>query len=98
VAVDIRALIRQMHDANALWGAPRIHGELAKLGLTVSQKTVAEYLGRRDGPPSPTWRAFLSNHVSQLASVDFFTVPAATFRVLFVFVVLLHDRRRIVHV
>jgi len=98
VAVDIRALIRQMHAANPLWGAPRIHGELAKLGLTVSQTTVAKYLGRRDGPPSPTWRAFLTNHVSQLTSVDFFTVPTATFRVLFVFVVLLHDRRRLVHV
>jgi transposase InsO family protein len=98
VAVDIRALIRQMHTANPLWGAPRIHSELAKLSLTVSQTTVTKYLGRRDGPPSPTWRAFLTNHVSQLASVEFFTVPTATFRVLFVFVVLLHDRRRIVHV
>ena len=86
-----------MHAANSLWGAPRIHGELLKLGLTVSQSTVAKYLGRRDGPPSQTWRTFLINQVSQLASVDFFTVPTATFRVLFVFVVLSHDRRRIVH-
>jgi putative transposase len=98
VALDIRALIRQMHAANPLWGAPRIHGELLKLGLTVSQTTVAKYLGRRDGPPSPTWRTFLTNHVSQLASIDFFTVPTATFRVLFVFLVLSHDRRRIIHV
>jgi len=98
VALDIRALIRQMHAANRLWGAPRIHGELLKLGLTVSQTTVAKYLGRRDGPPSPTWRTFLTNHVSQLASIDFFTVPTATFRVLFVFLVLSHDRRRIIHV
>ena len=97
VAVDIRALIRQMHAANALWGAPRIHGELRKLGLQVSQTTVAKYLGRRDRSPSPTWRTFLTHHVSQLASIDFFTVPTATFRVLFVFVVLSHDRRRIVH-
>ena len=79
------------------WGAPRIHGELQKPGLTVSQSTVAKYLGRRDGSPSPTWRTFLTNHVAQLASVDFFTVPTATFRVLFVFVVLSHDRRRVVH-
>ena len=60
---------------------------LQKLGLTVSQSTVAKYLGRRDGPPSQTWRTFLINHVSQLASVDFFTVPTATFRGLFVFVI-----------
>ena len=86
-----------MHAANPLWGAPRIHGELLKLGFTVSQSTVAKYLGRRDGAPSQTWRTFLANHVSQLASIDFFTVPTATFRVLFVFVVLSHDRRRIVH-
>ena len=98
MAVGIRQLIRQMHVANPLWGAPRIHGELQKLGLTVSQSTVAKYLGRRDAPPSQTWRTFLANHVSQLASVDFFTVPTATFRVLFVFVVLSHARRRIVHV
>jgi transposase InsO family protein len=98
VAVDIRALIRQMHAANPLWGTPRIHGELQKLGLMVSQTTVAKYVGRRDRSPSQTWRSFLRNHVSQLASIDFFTVPTATFRVLFVFVVLLHDRRRIIHV
>ena len=86
-----------MHAANPLWGAPRILGELLKLGFTVSQSTVAKYLGRRDDPPSQTWRTFLANHVSQLASVDVFTVPTATFRVLFVFVVLSLDRRRIVH-
>jgi hypothetical protein len=63
----------------------------------VSQATVAKYLGRRTGPPSPSWRTFLANHVSELASIDFFTVPTATFRVLFVFVVLSHDRRCIVH-
>jgi len=87
-----------MQAANPLWGAPRIHGELRKLGFEVGQATVAKYLARRRGTPSSqTWRAFLSNHVAQLASVDFFTVPTATFRVLFVFVVLSHDRRRIVH-
>jgi len=98
VAADIRALIRQMRAANPLWGAPRIHGELRKLGIEIAQATVAKYLARYGGKaPSQTWRSFLSNHVSQIASVDFFTVPTATFRVLFVFVVLSHDRRRIVH-
>lgn len=75
-----------------------VQGELQKLGITIARATVAKYLGRRRGtPPSQTWRAFLSNHVAQLASVDFSTVPAATFRVLFVFIVLSHDRRRTVH-
>jgi len=97
LAAALRALIRQMREANPLWGAPRIHGELQKLGIDVSETTVAKYLGRRGNPPSQSWRTFLTNHVSQLASVDFFTVPTATFRVLFVFVVLSHDRRRIVH-
>jgi putative transposase len=87
-----------MRDANPLWGAPRIHGELQQLGIAVAQATVAKYLGRRSDPPSHSWRTFLTNHVSQLASIDFFTVPTATFRVLFVFVVLSHDRRRVVHV
>ena len=98
LASDVRALIRQMRKGNPLWGAPRIHGELQMLGIDVSQTTVAKYLGRRRGPPSQSWRTFLTNHVSQLASIDSFTVPTATFRVLFVFVVLSHDRRRIVHV
>jgi putative transposase len=97
LAPNLRALIRQMHLANPLWGAPRIHGELQKLGFEISQATVAKYLGRRGGPPSQSWRTFLTNHISQLASIDFFTVPTATFRVLFVFVVLSHNRRRIVH-
>jgi putative transposase len=87
-----------MSLANPLWGAPRIHGELLKLGIAVSQTTVAKYVPRRRRPPSPTWRAFLRHHVSELASIDFFTVPTATFRVLFVFVVLAHDRRRILHI
>jgi putative transposase len=97
VAADLGTLIRQMQAANPLWGAPRIHGELRKLGFEISQTTVATYLRRRT-PPSQTWRTFLANHLAQFASIDFFTVPTATFRVLFVFVVLTHDRRRIVHV
>ena len=98
VARDIRALIRHMRSANPLWGAPRIHGELRTLGIEVSQTTVAKYLQRQRTPPSPTWRTFLTMHVSQLAAMDFFTVPTATFRVLFVLIVLSHDRRRVVSV
>jgi putative transposase len=101
IAADLRTLVRQMHAANPLWGAPRLHGELRKLGIDIAEATVAKYLAadrRRHRPSSQTRRAFLANHVSQLASIDFFTVPTATFRVLFVFIVLAHDRRRIVHV
>jgi putative transposase len=97
VAAEIRELIQRMTQANALWGAPRIHGELLKLGIEVAQSTVGQYLRRPRKPPSQTWRTFLTNHMKQTASMDFFTVPTATFRVLFVFVVLSHDRRRVVH-
>ena len=98
VALDVRALIRRMSRANPMWGAPRIHGELQKLGLEISQAAVSKYLVRRRTPPSQTWRTFLTNHVRTLVSVDFFTVPTVLFNVLFVFVVLVHDRRRVVHV
>jgi putative transposase len=98
VAPEVRALIRTMARANPLWGAPRIHGELQKLGLEISQATVSKYLVRRRTPPSQTWRTFLDNHIGSLVSVDFFTVPTVLFKVLFVFVVLAHDRRRVVHV
>jgi putative transposase len=97
VTAEIRALIRQMSQANPLWGAPRLHGELLKLGIEVAESTVGKYLQRHRKPPSQTWRTFLNNHLAQMASMDFFTVPTATFRVLFVFVVLSHARRRIVH-
>lgn len=97
VTAEIRDLIRRMSRANPLWGAPRIHGELLKLGIAVAQSTVAKYLPRRRKPPSQNWRTFLANHIEQTASIDFFTVPTATFRVLFVFVVLSHARRRVVH-
>jgi len=98
VALNVRALIRHMRSANPLWGAPRLHGELRKLGVEVSQTTVAKYIERRRTPPSPTWRTFLTTHVSPLASIDFFTVPTATFRVLFVLIILSHNRRRVVYV
>ena len=97
MAADIRHLIRDMSQANPLWGAPRIHGELLKLGIEVAQSTVAKYLYRPRKPPSQTWRTFLTNHAEQMASIDFFVVPTATFRVLFVFVVLSHARRRVLH-
>jgi putative transposase len=93
----IRTLVRKMAAANPLWGAPRIHGELAKLGVEISERTVSWLLRRPRQPPSQTWRTFLTNHVAALASIDFFTVPTITGRILFVFVVLTHDRRRIVH-
>ncbi len=94
---EVRDLIRKMSLANPLWGAPRNHGELLKLGLNVSQATVAKYRVRQRKPPSQTWRSFLNNHVGDLVAVDFFTVPAISFRVLFVFVVLAHHRRRHIH-
>lgn len=98
VPPDVRTLIRTMSEANPLWGAPRIHGELAKLGIDVGQATVAKYMARRQRPPSQAWRTFLANHVHQIAAADFFVVPTATYRLLFVLVILAHDRRRVVHV
>jgi transposase InsO family protein len=95
---DIRTLIRTMSEANPLWGAPRIHGELGKLGLTVSQATVAKYMIRRRRPPSQTWRTFLTNHAGQIVAADFFVVPTATCRLLFVLVLLAHERRRVVRI
>ena len=86
-----------MQATNVGWGAPRIHGELLKLGIDVSQATVAKYMARQQKPPSQTWRTFLENHAEGIAGIDFFTVPTATFRVLYVFIVLSHDRRRVVH-
>ena len=98
VPADVRTLIRTMAQANPRWGAPRIHGELLKLGIDVCQATVAKYMGRRRQPPSQTWRTFLRNHVGQIVAADFFVVPTATYRLLFVLVLLAHDRRRIRHV
>ena len=96
VTREIRALVREMATANPLWGAPRIHGELRTLGVDVSERTVSRLLKRRARPPSQTWRTFL-NHIPSAASIDFFTVPTLTGRVLFVLVVLSHARRRILH-
>ena len=98
VADHVRAVIQRIAKENPLWGAPRIHDELLKLGVHVSQATVAKYVGRSPRPPSQTWRTFLANHVRQIVAADFFVVPTAGYRLLFVFVLLAHDRRRIVHV
>jgi putative transposase len=87
-----------MSQTNPFWGAPRIHGELLKLGMDVSQATVAKYMVRRRQPPSQTWRTFLGNHIGQVMTADFFVVPTATCRLLFVLVILAHERRRVVHV
>jgi putative transposase len=95
---DVRVFVRRMALANPLWGAPRIHGELLKLGIDIGERTVSNMMPKQPRkPPSQTWRTFLTNHVGTLASIDFFTVPTATFRVLYVFVVLALDRRRVLH-
>jgi transposase InsO family protein len=93
---EIRDLIRQMNVANPLWGAPRIHGELLKLGIEISQATVAKYMVRRRSRPSPTWRSFLRNQAAGIAAIDMFVMATVSFRLLYVMIILAHDRRRIV--
>jgi putative transposase len=94
---QIPALVREMATANPLWGAPRIHGELRTLGIRVSERTASRLLEPHTRPSPQTWKAFLANHLAFAASMDFFTVPTLTGRVLFVVIVLSHLRRRIVH-
>jgi transposase InsO family protein len=96
VPLEFRKLIRDMSLANPLWGAPRIHGELLKLGIDVGQTSVAKYMVRRRGGPSQGWRTFLSNHTDGIASMDLFVVPTLSFRLLYGFMILRHCRRRIV--
>jgi hypothetical protein len=96
-AVEIRRLIEQMVVANPLWRAPRIHGELKMLGLAISERTVSRILRGLRQPPTQTWKTFLHNHLGQLVSIDFFTVPTITMKVLFVFIVLEHRRRQVLH-
>ena len=86
-----------MAAANLTWGAPRIHGELKKLGFTISERTVSRLMPKKTSKPSQTWMTFLRNHVGQMVSIDFFTVPTLQLSVLYVFVVLAHDRRRVLH-
>jgi hypothetical protein len=92
---EIRDLVRRMCEENPLWGAPRIHGELLKLGFDVAQSTVSKYMLRRRGPPSQGWMTFLCNHADGIASVDFLVVPTLTFERLFAFVILGLGQRRL---
>jgi len=97
ISREVRDLIRKMCRENPSWGAPRLHGELLKLGINIAESSVSKYMVRRNKPPSQSWRTFLENHAQQLVSVDFFTVPTIRFQVLYVFLVLAHERRRILH-
>src|SRR6266478_5048018 len=97
IGTEIRALIRRMSRANPLWGAPRIHGELLKLGIKISQATVGRWMPWRPDLPSPTWRTFLRNHLPDMAAIDMFVVATATFQLLYALIVLSLDRRRVVH-
>src|SRR6202048_1099420 len=93
---EIRHLIREMSLANRLWGAPRIHGELLKLGIEVAQSTVAKYMAKSGRGRSQTWKTFLRNHAAGIAAMDFLIVPTVGFRLLFVLVILRHQRRRLI--
>src|SRR3984893_12712035 len=93
---EIRALIRRMSREKPLWGAPRIYGEVLKLGIEVSQATVAKYMVRRRGTPSQNWRTFLRNQAQGIAAIDMFVVASASFQLLYVMIILAHDRRKIV--
>ena len=97
VSSEIRTLISNMAAANPLWGAPRVHGELLKLGYEISERTVSRLMPKNDKKPSQTWTTFLRNHVGQMVSIDFFTVATVRLHVLYVFVILAHDRRRVLH-
>jgi transposase InsO family protein len=96
IETDLRALIRRMSIENPLWGAPRIHGELLKLGVEVAQSSVAKYMVKRRGPPSLGWRTFLCNHAPDIAAMDLFVVPTIVFDLLYAFVIIRLDRRDLV--
>src|ERR1700754_1478344 len=96
IDTELRALIRRMSVENPLWGAPRIHGELLKLGFEIAQSSVAKYMVKRRGPPSQEWRTFLRNHVPDIAAMDLFVVPTIGFELLYGFVILRIDRRELV--
>lgn len=97
VDAELRQLIRRMSRENPTWGAPRILSELQLLGYVVAESTVTKYMARQPKSPSPTWRSFLKNHAGQIVAIDFFTVPTVAFHILYVFIVLSHDRRKIIH-
>jgi transposase InsO family protein len=86
-----------MSTANPLWGSPRILGELRKIGIDVAKSTVEKYMVRRRRPPSPTWMTFLRNHMTETVAADFLVVPTVTFEILFVFLILAHNSRRVLH-
>jgi transposase InsO family protein len=96
IEIELRALIRQMSTENQLWGAPRIHGELLKLGFSVAQSTVAKYMVKRRGPPSQGWKTFLRNHAPDIAAMDLFLLPTIGFKLLYGFVIVRIDRRDLV--
>ena len=93
--LEIRELIREMSIADPLWGAPRIHGELLKLGIEIGQTSVAKYMARRRGPPSQGWKTFLRNHADGIAAMDLFVVPTISFRLLYGLLIMGHGRRQI---
>jgi transposase InsO family protein len=95
VSRELRELIQRMTNENPLWGAPRIHGELLKLGFEIAESTVSKYMIRRRGPPSQTWRTFLRNHSEAIAAIDLCVVPTLTFECLFAFLVVGHGRRQL---
>jgi hypothetical protein len=97
IRVQVRMLIRTLAEANPVWRAPRIHGELPKLGISVSERTVSRVLQTVKRPPARSWKIFLKNHVGEIIAVDFFTVPTIRLRVLFVFLVIEHQRGRVLH-
>ena len=95
IEAELRTLIRKMSIENPLWGAPRIHGELLKLGFEVAQSTVAKYMVKRSGPPSQGWRTFLRNHAPEIAAMDLFVVPTIGFSLLYAIVIVRLDRREL---
>jgi hypothetical protein len=96
ISTELRALIRRMSIENLLWGAPRIHGELLKLGFEVAQSSVAKYMVKRRGPPSQRWSTFLRNHLPEVAAMDLFVVPTIGFDLLYAFIIIRLDRRVLV--
>jgi transposase InsO family protein len=97
ISLELRCLIRRMWQANPTWGSPRIVGELQMLGIDIAKSTVEKYRPKMRGPTSPSWTTFLKQHIQDIVAIDFFTVPTARLRVLFVLIVLTHDRRRVVY-
>src|ERR1700759_3816067 len=96
VAPEIRKLIREMSIANPLWGAPRVHGELLKLGIAIGQTSVAKYMVKPRGPPSQGWKTFLRNHADGIAAIDLFVVPTISFRLLYGLLIMGHGRRQVI--